>query len=39
MYYNIEDQTDFSSVTQYSYIGETTAYGKKDRQKSGKNRR
>lgn len=31
MYYNIEDQTDISSVTLLFLYGETTAYGKKNR--------
>ena len=31
MYYNIEDKTDLPSVGIIFCIGETTAYGKKDR--------
>ena len=31
MYYNIEDQTDFPSVTLLFFYWRTTVYGKKDR--------
>lgn len=39
MYYNIEDKSGLSVRELLFYIGETTIYGKKNRQKSGQTRR